>query len=82
MDQLFDDKSQAIGDVPSEEPKFGDQLKQLETIVAQLESGQMDLEDSMKTYGQGVHLIHALQEKLSSAEQKLSVMMDEITPST
>jgi len=101
MDQLFNDKDQAIGDADldtapgqvaqttegeqsngskSDDPKFGEQLKQLEGIVTQLESGQMDLEDSMKAYGEGVHLIQSLQEKLSSAEQKMSVMMDEITP--
>jgi len=84
MDAALDsDSSQTAqpseGSSPSEQ-KFGEQLKQLEGIVTQLESGQLDLEDSMKTYGEGVQLIHALQEKLSDAEQKLSVMMDEITP--
>jgi len=88
MDAALDSDSSQIAQISEDvrppdclpEQKFGEQLKQLEGIVTQLESGQLDLEDSMKTYGEGVQLIHALQEKLSDAEQKLSVMMDEITP--
>ena len=60
--------------------KFGEQLTQLEGIVTQLESGQLDLEDSLKRYEEGVQLIRSLQEKLASAEQKVQVMMGEITP--
>jgi exodeoxyribonuclease VII small subunit len=39
----------------------------------------MDLEDSLKSYGQGVELIAALQAKLADAEQKVQVMMGEIS---
>ena len=60
--------------------KFGEQLTQLEGIVTQLESGQLDLEDSLKRYEEGVQLIRSLQEKLSAAEQKVQVMMGEISP--
>jgi len=60
--------------------KFGEQLAQLEAIVVQLESGQLDLEDSLKSYGEGVQLIRSLQAKLVDAEQKVQVMMGEIAP--
>ena len=69
--KVADDVSQA---------KFGEQLAQLEGIVTQLESGQLDLEDSLKRYEEGVQLIRLLQEKLSHAEQKVQVMMGEISP--
>jgi|GEM_PF-1267894 len=61
------------------EAKFGEQLTQLEGIVTQLESGQLDLEDSLKRYEEGVQLIRALQTKLADAEQKVQVMMGEIS---
>jgi len=60
------------------EAKFSEQLTQLEGIVAQLESGQLDLEDSLKRYEEGVQLIRSLQIKLVDAEQKVQVMMGEI----
>ncbi|MCL2680035.1 MAG: exodeoxyribonuclease VII small subunit [Coriobacteriia bacterium] len=58
--------------------KFNEQLTQLEAIVTQLEGGQLDLEDSLKRYEEGVQLIRSLQEKLASAEQKVQLMMGEI----
>ncbi|MCL2402818.1 MAG: exodeoxyribonuclease VII small subunit [Coriobacteriia bacterium] len=48
-------------------------------MVTQLESGQLDLEDSLKRYEEGVQLIRALQTKLADAEQKVQVMMGEIS---
>lgn len=78
MDELFAEENNALEDDVND-PKFSDQLTQLEGIVAQLESGQMDLEDSLKSYGQGVELIAALQAKLADAEQKVQVMMGEIS---
>ena len=71
--------AEVAGDAGSQ-AKFGEQLTQLEGIVTQLESGQLDLEDSLKRYEEGVQLIRSLQEKLASAEQKVQVMMGEISP--
>ena len=68
----------AQNNTEGKEAKFNDQLSQLENIVAQLESGQLDLEDSLKRYGQGVELITSLQAKLADAEQKVQIMMGEI----
>ena len=73
------DAVDATGEAGSQ-AKFGEQLTQLEGIVTQLESGQLDLEDSLKRYEEGVQLIRSLQEKLASAEQKVQVMMGEISP--
>ena len=81
---LFDEVDESV-EAESEvtagddDAKFGEQLAQLEAIVAQLESGQLDLEDSLKSYGEGVHLIRSLQAKLTDAEQKVQVMMGEIS---
>lgn len=65
---------------PIEELSFGQSLKELEGIVTQLESGQLELEDSLARYERGVALIRSLQDKLSSAEQKVTTLLGEIEP--
>lgn len=66
--------------VPLEEMSFGESLKELESIVAQLEGGRLELEDSLERYERGVALIRALQEKLNNAEQKVTTLLGEIEP--
>ena len=65
---------------PIEELSFGQSLKELEGIVGQLEGGQLELEDSLARYERGVGLVRSLQEKLSSAEQKVTTLLGEIEP--
>ena len=67
---------------PVEDLKFGESLKELEDIVAQLESGQLELEDSIKRYEQGVGLIRALQAKLAEAERKVTALLGDIDAET
>lgn len=64
--------------VPVESLGFGEALKELETIVAQLESGQMELEDSLTSYERGVALLRALQTRLGEAQQKVTSLIGEI----
>ena len=59
---------------------FGEALGELETIVAQLESGQLELEDSLARYERGVALLGALQAKLTDAQQKVTVLIGELEP--
>jgi exodeoxyribonuclease VII small subunit len=59
---------------------FGDALGELEAIVAQLESGQLELEDSLARYERGVALLGALQAKLTDAQQKVTVLIGELEP--
>ena len=66
----------------TEEKTFGQSLAELEYIVSQLEGGQLELEDSLKRYEEGVTLIRALQAKLTEAEQKVTVLLGELTPDT
>ena len=65
---------------PVEEMSFGESIKELEGIVALLEGGQLELEESLARYERGVTLIRSLQEKLSSAEQKVTTLLGEIEP--
>lgn len=49
---------------------------ELEQIVRQLESGDLELEDSLALYARGVELLKSLRERLSSAEQRVRVLLD------
>src|SRR5690242_10771628 len=55
-------------------PKFEDSLKQLETIVGQLEQGDLPLEDSLKLFEEGMRLSAACKEELDVAEGKVQLM--------
>ncbi|MDH5478359.1 MAG: exodeoxyribonuclease VII small subunit [Nitrospinota bacterium] len=57
--------------------KFEDALKRLETIVSQLEDGDMDLEKSMKLFEEGVGTVKKLQKKLEEAEKKIEKLVKE-----
>lgn len=63
------------------EMSFGQGLSELETIVRQLEGGQLELEDSLVKYERGVALIRELQEKLSAAQQKVTTLLGDTEPS-
>jgi exodeoxyribonuclease VII small subunit len=56
-------------------PKFEDSLKRLETIVAQLEKGDLPLEDSIKLFEEGIHLSAVCKEELDTAEGKIQVLL-------
>ena len=49
---------------------------ELEQIVRSLEAGDLELEESLERYGRGVELLKSLRERLSSAEQKVRVLID------
>jgi exodeoxyribonuclease VII small subunit len=57
---------------------FGDALAELDSIVAALENGQLDLEESLTNYESGVALLKTLQAKLADAQQKVTMLMGEL----
>ncbi len=50
-------------------------LAELETIVEQLESGEMPLDKSLKEFERGVRLSRECQGALKDAEQRVQVLM-------
>ena len=54
---------------------FEDSLKKLEGIVAQLERGDLPLEDSIKIFEEGVRLSAVCKEELESAESKVEILL-------
>ena len=59
-----------------DEMTFKEASIELEQIVRQLESGDLELEDSLALYARGVELLKSLRERLSSAEQRVRVLLD------
>lgn len=64
---------------PLEEMTFREAMGELDGIVRLLESNTMELEDSLKAYERGVALIADLQKRLSAAEQKVEMLMGELS---
>jgi exodeoxyribonuclease VII small subunit len=54
---------------------FEESLKKLETIVDQLEKGDLTLEDSLKLFEEGVGLSAACKKELDTAEGKVQVLI-------
>jgi exodeoxyribonuclease VII small subunit len=50
-------------------------LKKLENIVAQLEQGDLALEDSIKLFEEGVGLSAACKQELDTAEGKVQMLV-------
>lgn len=53
---------------------FEKSLADLESIVNQLEKGDLSLEDSLKQFEKGIGLARRCQEVLTQAEQKIEML--------
>lgn len=60
------------------ELRFGEALAQLEAIVRELESGELELEDSLERYQRGVELLRACRARLADAEARVTSLLGEI----
>jgi exodeoxyribonuclease VII small subunit len=58
-------------------PNFEQSLNELEKIVAELEQGDISLEESLKSFEKGVELTRACQKALKEAEQKVQILIEE-----
>ncbi|MEM7610542.1 MAG: exodeoxyribonuclease VII small subunit [Pseudomonadota bacterium] len=52
-------------------------LAELESLVAELESGELPLDSAMQKFERGVSLTRDCQQALTTAEQKVSILMQE-----
>ena len=53
---------------------FETAMERLETIVEQMESGKLALEDVIVRYEEGMKLVKICQERLAAAEQKIDII--------
>jgi len=56
-------------------PSFEESLKRLETVVDQLEKGELTLEDSLKLFEEGVNLTANCKQELDAAEGKVQMLV-------
>jgi exodeoxyribonuclease VII small subunit len=56
---------------------FEHSLEQLEELVAQMDEGELSLEDSLKAFEKGIKLTRSCQQALKEAEQKVQLLMGE-----
>ena len=61
---------------PELTPSFEQAFAELETIVAQMESGQMPLEASLAAYKRGNDLLQLCQKSLAEVEQQVQILND------
>lgn len=61
-----------------EELSYKEASIELEGIIRNLESGDLELEESLEGYTRGVELLKSLRARLAAAEQKVSVLMKDI----
>lgn len=59
------------------EPSFEETIKQLETIVTQLENGDLPLDEALNEFEKGIKLARAGQKQLSQAEQRIQILLSE-----
>jgi exodeoxyribonuclease VII small subunit len=56
-------------------PTFEELLQELEVLVKQLESGDLPLNEALQTFERGVRLTRECQAALSSAQQKVQLLL-------
>ena len=59
------------------QPNFESSLNKLELIVTKLEDENISLEDSVKSFEEGINLVKSCQEELKSAELKIQKLLDD-----
>ena len=61
-------------DAKKEEPSFENAIGRLESIVEQMESDKLSLEDLLVRYEEGVKLVKICSEKLQAAEKRIEII--------
>jgi len=56
---------------------FEQQLSELENLVEHMENGDISLEDSLKSFEQGIKLARSCQKSLKEAELKVKVLLSD-----
>jgi len=56
-------------------PDFGKELERLEAIVRQLETPDLDLDQALKLFEEGVERLRAARERLTAAQAKVKQVL-------
>ena len=60
----------------SDAASFEAAMEKLQATVKRMESGELSLEDSLKSFEEGVRLTRLCQERLSAAERRVEILMN------
>jgi exodeoxyribonuclease VII small subunit len=60
---------------PTKEPDFEQALGELEKLVQRLESGELPLDEALKTFERGIALTRQCQGALKAAQQKVEILL-------
>lgn len=58
----------------SKEPNFEEALEHLETIVENLEGGEMGLDQALKLYEEGISTAQACMKRLEEAKKRIQIL--------
>ena len=58
------------------EKTFEDNLKELEAIVAELEKGELSLEDAISKFENGIKVSKECNSKLEDAEKRINILLN------
>lgn len=61
----------------AKEAKFEENLKELETIIKELENGEIDLDSSIDKYTKAMKLVSTCEKKLNEVEEKVNKILNE-----
>ena len=61
-------------EIKSGDFNFEEKMKSLEGITAELSKENINLDDALKLYEQGVKLVRECNEKLTAAERKIKIL--------
>ena len=62
---------------PIEALSYKEASIELEQIVRALESGSLELEESIKTYTRGVELLKSLKARIAEAEERVKALLED-----
>ena len=65
-------------DTKIEDLSYKEASQELERIIRALESGDMELEQSLESYTRGVALVKSLRERLDNAEQQVKILVKDM----
>jgi len=57
-----------------QKPKFEESLAELESVVDQIDSGELSLEDAITAFERGVGLVRTLNHQLDEIERRVEVL--------
>ncbi len=62
---------------PPEPPSFAQQLDRLEEIVRRLEAQELDLDEALKLFEEGIERLREARERLTSAEAQVKQVLSD-----